>query len=238
VTHKLTDAWAVVGNAAGAVRMHPDETRFDTLTLDGSLGARWSGGKNAITVGGQLQSFELDWARYRETKGVIAQWQYNLDERRQASLFGQHSQLRYPTQSIRNADRDVIGVAYGHVFTTRYTPVVFTSAYGGEERELAADVPHLGHRLWGVRVGAQLRLGSGWGLLGSASYEERRYGGPEPIFLVSRKDRQSDVSAGVSYLLRANTVVLAQLAHTDNRSNVVIDDFARTVASLSVRFNF
>ena len=238
VTHKLTDAWSVVGAAAGAVRMHSDEKNFDQITLDGSLGARWSSGKEAITVAGQVQSFELDWARYRETTGAVAQWQHSYDERRQASVFGQYSELRYPTQSIRNADREVQGVAYGKAFDVTYTPVVFTSAYAGRERELAAGVPHLGHKLWGARLGGQLRLGGGWSLIASAAYEERRYGGPEPFFLVTRKDRQADLSAGVGYLLRPNTTVLAQLAHTDNRSNVEINKFDRTVASLSVRFNF
>jgi tetratricopeptide (TPR) repeat protein len=238
LTHKLNEAWSVVGNAAGAVRLHADETRFDQLILDGTLGARWSGGKEAFTLAGQLQSFELDWARYRETTGAVAQWQHSYDERRQASLFGQYSQLRYPGQSIRDANREVLGMAYGKAFTVTYTPVLFTSAYVGRERELASGVPHLGHELFGARLGGQLRLGSGWSVLGSAAYEERHYGGPEPFFLRTRKDKQLDLSAGVSYLLRANTTVLAQLAHTDNRSNIPINEFDRTVGTVSVRFNF
>ena len=238
VTHKLTDVWSLVGNAAGSVRKHSDESRFDQLTLDASAGARWARGKNAITVGGQFQSFELDWARYRETTGAVAQWQHSYDERRQVSLFGQHAQLRYPTQGIRDADRDVIGVAYGQALTLAYSPVVFGSAYAGRERERASGVPQLGHELWGARLGGQLRLGGGWSLIGGAAYEERRYGGPEPLFLATRKDRQTDLSAGVSYLLRANTTVLAQLAHIDNRSNLPINKFERTVATVSLRFNF
>lgn len=238
VTHKLTDLWALVGNAGAAARVHPEENRFDQITLDASLGARWSRGKNAVTLGGQLQSFELDYERYRETTGLVAQWQHSYDERRQGSLFGQYSQLRYPAQSIRDADREVLGVAYGRAFSVRYAPVVFGSAYFGRERELASGVPHLGHELWGIRLGGQLRLGNGWGVLGSAAYEERRYGGPEPVFLDTRKDRQSDLSAGVTYLLRANITVLAQLAHTDNRSNVPLNKFDRTGATVSLRFNF
>jgi tetratricopeptide (TPR) repeat protein len=238
VTHKLDESWAVLGAANGAARMPFENTRFDQMILDGSLGARWSRGKEAITLGGQLQTFEVDWARYRDTTGAVLQWQHSYDERHQASLFGQYAQLRYPSQSIRDADRTVLGAAYGKVFTTAYAPVLFTSAYLGEEKERAAGVPHLGHDLWGARIGGQLRLGSGWGVIGSAAYEERRYGGPEPFFLDTRKDRQFDLTAGVSYLLRANTIVLAQVAYTDNRSNIPLFAFDRTVTSLSVRFNF
>jgi hypothetical protein len=70
------------------------------------------------------------------------------------------------------------------------------------------------------------------------SHEERRYGGPDPLFLATRRDRQTDVIAGLAYLLRANTTVLAQLAHTENRSNVPINGFDRSVATVSVRFAF
>ena len=238
LTHKLTDVWALVGNAGATVRAHADEDRFDQRTLDASLGARWLRGKDALTLGAQLQSFELDYARYRDTKGLVAQWQHAYDERRQASVFAQYSQLRYPAQSIRDADREVIGVAYGRAFDVRYAPVAFGSAYVGREDERATGVPNLGHKLWGARIGGQLALGNGWGLLGALAYEERRYGGPEPIFLETRKDRQTDLSAGVTYLLRANTTVLTQLARTGNRSNVPINQFDRSVAAVSVRFTF
>jgi predicted porin len=116
--------------------------------------------------------------------------------------------------------------------------VLFTTLYFGEERERASGVPHLGHELWGVRAGGQLRLGQGWSVFGNASYEERSYGGAEPVLLATRKDKQMDLAAGVSYLLRPNTTLIGQLAYTDNNSNIVLYEFDRTVATLSVRFNF
>lgn len=238
VTHKLNENWALVGAASGSARLHRDENRFDPLTLDGSAGARWSRERDAVTVGAQVQSFELDDARFRETKGLVAQWQHSYDERRQASVFGQYSELRYPAQVIRDADRSVLGVAYGRAFAVRYAPVLFGSAYTGTERERASGVPHLGHDLWGARLGAELRLGGGLGVLVSASHEQRRYGGTEPLFAAARKDRQTDLSLGVSYLLRARTTLLAQLAQIDNRSNIPIHAFDRTVGTLSVRLAF
>ena len=238
VTHKLSDSWALVGSAAGSARLHPDENRFDQRALDASAAARWSSERDAVTLGGQLQSLELDYARYRETKGLVAQWQHSYSEGRQASLFGQYAGLRYPTQRIRDAERSVLGAAYARVFSVRYTPVVFGSAYAGRERERSAGRPHLGHELWGVRLGGQLRLSRGWEVIASAAYEERRYGGPEPFFSDTRRDRQTDLRLGISYLLRANTTLLAQLARTDNRSNLPLSRFERDVATVSVRFAF
>jgi hypothetical protein len=238
MTHKLTDAWALVGGASGVARLQESENQFDQATLDASLAARWSHGQDAITLGGQLQSFQLDYARYRDVAGVVAQWQHSYDEYRQVSLFGQHARLRYPTQGVRDADRDVVGVAYGRAFTVRYSPVLFASAYAGRERELASDFPQLGYDLWGVRAGGQIVLGKGWSILATAAYEQRDYGGPEPVFAETRKDRQTDLSAGVGYLLRAHTTLTAQVAYTDNRSNIPISKFDRTVAGISLRFTF
>ncbi len=237
-TRKLSEDWSLVGAAAGAWRLNHDEDRFDTATADASLGARWARGKEAFTLGGQLQDFEINSTRFRETRGLVAQWQHSYDERRQATLYGQHAQLRYPTQTVRNADRDIVGVAYAQAFAGTYSPMLFASAYGGREKERMDGVPYLGHEPWGLRLGGQLRLGGGWSAFGTAICEERRYGGPQPSFLITRKDRQADLNAGVSYLFRPGTTFIAQVAHTDNRSNFELARFRRTVGTLSIRFTF
>jgi tetratricopeptide (TPR) repeat protein len=237
-TRKLSQPWSMVGGVAAATRMNTDATRFNTDTADGNLGLRYSSGLNAFTLGAQAQYFAIDANRYRDTTGVVAQWQHSFDERTQATLFGQHAQLRYATQPVRDADRSIIGVAYAQAFSGEFSPAFFASLYGGEEKEVDAAFPHLGHKPVGVRLGGQLRLGGGWSLFGSASYEQRKYGGTEPLFLVTREDKQTDINAGLSYLWRPGTTVLTQVTHTDNQSNVALNDFDRTVFSMSLRFNF
>ena len=238
VTHKLSPAWALVGAASGAMKINADEGAFDTITADGSIGGRWTHNKEAVTVGLQAQHFEVDFTRFRETHGVVAQWQHNYHERRQATVFGQFSKLTYPTQGIRDADRQVVGIAYGQALTGTYSPVMFGSAYAGTEREEAAGVPHLGHDLVGIRLGGQLRLATGWAAFASAAHERREYGGPEPLFAVTREDRQYDLAAGITHTLRPGTTLVMQLSHTRNDSNVAINDFDRTIAAVTLRFNF
>ena len=238
LTHKLTREWAVVGGLAAAAKLNTHEDTFNTLNIDGNIGARWSRGNEAITVGVQGQDFELDNARYRETKGLIAQWQHSLDERRQATVYGQFADLHYPTQDIRDANRNVLGVAYGQVFSGAYTPVLFTSAYVGQEKEKADGVPHLGNDLYGVRIGGQVRLSLGFTAFGTLAYEHREYGGPDPLFLVTRVDKQADAILGLSYLLRPATTLIAQYAYTNNDSNIQINTFTRNVGTISLRFNF
>jgi len=238
LTHKVSREWALVGSAAGAQKWNTHADQFDTLTLDGTLGARWSAGDNAVTLAGQFQDFELDNRRYRETKGGIAQWQHNLDARSQMTLYGQYADLHYPTQDIRDANRSVVGAAYGKVFSGAYSPVLFLSAYGGTEKPKADNVPHLGDDLYGARLGGQLRLALGWTTFGNVAYEHRKYGGPDPTFLETREDNQTDASVGVAYLVRPAMTLVGQVAYTSNDSNIQLNKFNRTVSTISLRWSF
>jgi tetratricopeptide (TPR) repeat protein len=237
-TRKLGLAWSIVGGVAGNLRQNQSEGQFNSDNLDASLGVRHTRGLNAITLGAQGQSFSVDTDTYRTSSGVVAQWQHSFDERTQATLYGQHLALRYDTQPVRDADRSVVGFAFAKAFSGEHAPAMFFSVYGGEEKELDELFPHLGHELVGVRVGVQWRLGGPWSAFGLASYEQREYGGIEPLFLVTREDEQTDVSAGLSYLWRSGVTLRLQISHTENSSNVALNDFDRTVVSTAVRFNF
>ena len=237
-TRKLSQPWSLVGGIAAYLRRNTDATIFNTDSVDGNIGVRYTRGLDAFTLGVQAQYYAVDTARYREALGAVAQWQHAFDERTQASLFGQHVQLRYASQPVRDADRSIIGVAYAQAFSGEYSPAVFGSIYGGQEVALDPAYPQLGHTPVGVRAGGQLRLGGGWTAFGSASYERRQYDGPEPLFLIVREDRQTDVLAGIGYLVRPGITVLAQVAYTDNSSNIPLNDFDRVISSMTLRFNF
>ena len=238
-TRKLNDRWSMVGGVAGNAKMNRHEDQFDTATLDGNLGVRWAADNDALTFATQLESFEVDNSRYRDSRGLIGQWQHNLDERRQVTGYVQYAQLRYPTQSIRDANRGIAGVAYAQAFSSRTSPVLFLSAYGGREKEIAEGHPELGHEPAGIRIGGQFKPIEGWTVFGGVNYEERRYGGPESFFGgVTRKDKQTDVRLGASYLMRAGTTLIVQASNTDNRSNIDLYKFRRTLGTVSVRFDF
>ncbi len=237
-TRKLNLSWSLVGNFGGVFRQNLSREEFNTDTVDASLGVRFARGLNAITVGLQGQYFGVAADSYRNTGGVIAQWQHNYDERTQSSLFVQHAALRYETQPVRDADRSILGAAYAKVFTGEYSPAIFFSVYGGQEKEVDSAFPHLGHKPVGVRLGGQLRLGGGWSAFGSLFHEQRKYRGVDPLFLVVRKDKQMEARLGTSYLWRSGTTLRLEVAHTVNDSNIVLSDYDRTVVTVSTRFNF
>ena len=72
----------------------------------------------------------------------------------------------------------------------------------------------------------------------AASYEERRYGGPDPLFLVTRNDNQYDARLGITYTPAKLWSVTPQVSYTRNDSNVIINRFDRVQALVTVRRDF
>jgi outer membrane protein len=156
----------------------------------------------------------------------------------QVSSYLQYTDLKYPDQSVRNADRYVLGAAYASVLGGDYTPAVYVGGYGGAEKEKQAGVPYLGDKLYGVRLGGELSVFAQTKLFGSLSVESRRYGGDDPFFLVTRKDTQSDLNVGVNYVLAKLWTFTPQFSYTRNQSNIIITDYKRSMFSIGLRRDF
>ena len=152
------------------------------------------------------------------------------------AAFLQYSNLYYPNQRLRDADRWVLGGALGHGFGNGLTG--YAGLYAGTEREQAAGVPHLGHRLAGLRLGGEWALTGAAALFANLSYEHRRYGGTEPLFLVGRRDDQWNVQVGANITLARNWLLTPQVSVIRNDSNVALYDYNRRVASVNLRRDF
>lgn len=238
VRHPLSPEWAVFGGASFNQRINSSKDVFETKGMDGNLGVNLTKGDDNYSAAVQLQSFSVDNNRYRDAAGLTAQWMRNLDNSSQASAYIQYTDLSYPGQDVRNADRYVLGGAYARALGGEYTPVVYVGGYVGEESEQKANVPYLGHQLYGVRVGGEMKYNPQTTLFASASLEERSYGGQDPLFLVGRKDTQTDLRVGVSYIPAQHWTITPQLSYTRNDSNIIINEYDRTVFSITLRRDF
>jgi tetratricopeptide (TPR) repeat protein len=238
VVHGFTPEWAVVAGAAVNGKFNTHQSDFSTGTVDGNLGLRWSRGKEAISAGYQGQDFRVDNDSFRISNGVVGQWQHSYSEYSQVSLFVQEANLAYPGQSIRDARRTIVGVAFGYGWDTPSKPVVFGSLYGGNEKDKDAGFQYLGHKPVGVRFGGQASVTDRSVLFGLLSYERRVYGGDNPNFLVTRRDNQVDLRLGMNYVLSPSWLLVPQVAYTDNRSNTELNKYNRTVISLTLRKTF
>jgi tetratricopeptide (TPR) repeat protein len=239
-THPISQNISLFGAVKGYqhINLKSEAEQFDTSTIDASLGASIKNNRDLYTVAIQDNDFSLNSDGYRRAYGLIGQWQRTIDNSNQVSAFLQASRLEYPKQSIRDADRYVAGVGYGHAFSGDYLPVLFVSGYLGTEDERHSGVPQLGNDLYGVRVGGQLTYNPKTIVSGSASYEHRDYGGQEPLWLVSRTDKQFDASIGVKYMPASFFSINPQFSYTHNDSTVPIDNYNRYTFSVTLRRDF
>ncbi len=238
VRHALSSDWSMFGGASFDQRMNSTQHIFNTGAINGNVGLNLTKARDSYSAALQLQSFSVDNKRYRDGAGMTMQWQRDLENSSQFSSYIQYTNLKYPDQSVRDANRYVLGMAYASVLGGSYTPAVYLGLYAGEEKEKQSGVPYLGQKLYGVRTGGEQSIAAQAKLFGSVSIESRHYGGDDPFFLVTRKDTQADLNMGVKFVMRKLWTLTPQLAYTMNQSNIVINEYKRTVLSISLRRDF
>ncbi len=240
-THPFSKRLSVFGGVAYQNRSNVNETDFSTYYYDANLGIAYRRDRNTFTLGAQYNSFYVDNPQlysdaYRNASGLTGQWQHDFDSRNQVSFFVQYSNLEYPSQEIRNADRYVGGAGYAHAFG-RGAFITYLGLYGGVEDEKEDGVPQLGHDLYGARVGLQWNVVEKFALFFNGSAERREYGGPDPFFLVDREDDQYNASAGLIFVPVKGMRITPQASWTDNQSNIGINEFDRIVYQVTLRYD-
>lgn len=230
---------ALIGNLNASNKFNWKQDDFNLGYLDYSIGAKYKKFEHAFTLLAQDGRTYVGEDAFRRAYGLTAQWQYDVNQSNQLSAYIQQTRLAYyQNQSIRDADRFVGGLSYAHVFSGDLTPVVYISVYAGNEDERESNVPFLGHDLYGIRVGTQMTLKPNLVMYANAAYEKREYGGDDPIFLTQREDRQHDFSIGARYFPNKSWVIKPQISYIDTESNIVINEFDRLLASISIRRDF
>lgn len=238
VRHPYSAEWALNANADIHQRGYRDVSEYNLGALDAALGLTRTIGVDQFTGALQYQKLNLDHSSYRQTYGVLGQWQHNIDDQRQTTLYGQIMRLDYDTQAIRNANRYVVGTAYSQVFDGKYLPIVYGGAYLGAEQPLASGVSNLKNDFVGARIGGQLSLSTRMTVSANASFEDRRYDGEEPGFLKRRADLQTDLSVALAYIPTRDWLIRPEISYTRNASNIPFNDFSRVQYLVTVRRNF
>ncbi len=239
IQHPVSKQLSLFGGLAYQNRTNLNETKFSTYYYDANLGLSYRWDRDTFTLAAQYNSFWVDDTQlyndaYRNASGVTGQWQHDFDSRNQISVFLQYSDLTYPDQEIRDANRYIGGVGYAHAFS-RGTFITYVGLYGGAEKEKAENVPQLGNDIYGARLGAQWNLNEKYSLFANASGERRKYGGPDPFFLVDRKDTQYSASGGLIFVPKKNLRIMPQVSWTDNKSNIDINQFDRVIYQIILR---
>jgi hypothetical protein len=236
--YRISSEWALLGSATAYERYDISESQFNIGTLTGDGGVSWRRDKQEVVGLLQFQEYDVGFNAFRRANGGTLQWRYNLTPDSQMTLYGQHARLVYPGQRERDTVRDVLGGAWAKSFAGSLTPTIYVGAYSGHEQETHGDFGFYGSTVNGIRAGGQVTLTPKMIAFVSTSYEDRKYHAPDPLFLDTRHDQQTDYRVGMNYVVGRNWTLTPSVAYTDNRSNIVIDQYSRWVISVTARVDF
>lgn len=236
--YPLSDPVDFIGGANIGRRQILSDSEFTTDSLDGYAGLSYTQNKDVFTGALQAETYRVDNDTFRNALGFVGGWNRDINSRTRASAFVQLIRLDYPAQDVRDANRYVGGVGVSHAYVHPRAPIVYASAYGGVEDERESGVPHLGHDLFGFRLGGQFNLLPKTQGFGAVNAEFRNYGGRDPFFLKSRDDTRVEVKAGLNYRPDREWSVTPQLSYVTNDSNVVLYDYDRVIFAVIVRKEF
>ena len=216
-----------------------DESQFSYHMLDGNLGTNYllSGGQIGAKLA--LQKMWLDGNAYRDVVGLSSQYQRDIGLTGQLACFLQANRMRYDSQSDRDADRLTGGAAWSQGFDGSYSPVVYTSAYTGNEKTdgKGPNATQYANDFFGLRAGGTLSLSNRLRLNGSLSHESRSYDTPQVTAKIVRDDKQTDLNLGLAWRIKPTLTLQPAYTYTQNKSNIVIYDFDRHVISLDLRYD-
>jgi tetratricopeptide (TPR) repeat protein len=230
--------WSLIGSFSGNGRGNQTSANsvFNNLQFDGNFGASYRYDKHEFSGVVQAGSFDLNGSRARNQAGVVGEWAFKIDGVRQISSYLQWGTLSYPGQAVRDVNRGVIGTSYAHSFSNEF--LGYAGVYVGSEKEKNSAFPQVGHKLYGARVGAQQEITPFVAAFANLSFENRKFNGADPLFLVTRNDDQFNLNLGLNWVPAKLWRVTPQLSLTSVKSNVAISDFKRDMFSITVRRDF
>ena len=233
----IDSRWSLIGNFATNFRWNADPASgLNSLRNDLSAGASYREERNEYALVVQAGSYDVGGSSARNLTGLVGEWTHRFDGFRQFGTYFQTSRLSYPGQSLRDAQRNVLGVSYAHL--SRNGLLGYAGAYTGSENEFAAGNPHLGHRFVGLRLGVQNPFSDTLSAFATLGYEKRDFGGPDPFFLVNRSDIQTNLNIGLNWIPAKAWRVTPQVAYTKTQSNIAINEYDALQIGVTVRREF
>ncbi len=233
----LAPRWSLLGSANASIRKHGNSaSAFNVDQVDGSAGLTYRLERNEFSSVLNLGQTSIGGSTLRQITGLTGEWTHRPDGTRQWGTYLQLADLDYPSQPLRDARRAVLGTSYAQQLSSGM--IYYAGGYLGQENVNNALVPHLGHKLTGLRAGLQMPINAQWSLFSSASVERRRYGGIDPLFFITRRDTQLDLSLGAAWKMSANWSIKPLINFNRSNSNIIVNDSSKTSVSVTARREF
>lgn len=215
------------------------DRQFDQTNLAAFGGVSVIKDRDLFRANVSYSTMEVDYTRFRHVAALGGEWHRQLDERNTVSGFLQYARLDYPSSPVRDADFYAIGTGWRHTIQHRLQPILQLQALAGREKnDFSPERRDLSRDLVTLRAGVSLTPAPKWGLSAGANYTKSRFKGPDALFNATRDDDFVGLDAAISYRWSKKLTVKGEYAYTDNRSNLALYQYDRSVIAVKVRYEF
>lgn len=239
LTHGLAFDKKLIVDLNASYRANGDHDQFNQALAGANIGfAQRTPDHGTFAITAQLQSYWVDDEAYRYTYGALGQWSYRTRGNTDLALYLQYAKLNYPNNSVQNAHRYTAGATIGQPLAGASEPYVYAGAYAGYEKLTDSAFDHLTYGFGGLRAGAEMTLMPKLRGYAVAAVEVSEYKDADPLFLEERSVVRADATAGLRYALRDGLTLGGEVSYTRSDSNIVLYEYDRVVASVSLSLDF
>ncbi len=228
---------AFFGGADFRQRAHDDADALDARHIDLRAGLQSRlDARDSVRFTLRQQHDELDHESYRRVRGMAAEWARLRGERSRFSLAAQGQRIRYLQPDVAASSSQLMALAASGAWLVdpASRKLVVAGAYVGHDNAISGRADG-DRRLAGLSLALQRRLGGRVEGYASGSILYSDYQDTNPDFAVKRRDRQVDLALGLAWHFAGDWSLRPQLAYTRSYSNIQLNDYERTEASLTLR---
>ena len=223
----------------GKFQSNQFDRQFDQSNLSAHAGVSVIKDRDLYRANVSYSTMSVDYRRFRNVAAFGGEWHRQLDELNTVSAFMQLARLDYPTSAVRDADFYAFGAGWRRAFLHPLQPIFQLQGLVGTERNDDSPVRNdLSRNLYTLRAGVSLTPAPKWGLSAGANYTNSRFKGPDPLFAARRDDDFIGLDAGLSYRWDKQLTLKAEYAWSDNRSNLALYKYDRSVIAVKLRYEF
>lgn len=238
ITMPVAPGVSVLGGASIDSKLNQSAKSFDMETVSALGGVSVRRGKEVFRFTGAENSLAVGHNHFLDITGITGEWLHPLDETQTVNGFIQHANLDYyGSNQVRDTRLVGVGGAYRKAFAVNWQPVLTTTMSYSDERNLHSR-PDLGRDMLGVTLGIAASPHPQWNISAGYSYQQSHYGGADITTNVTRHDENHTLNLGAVYFYDRNISIRGEIAVSDNKSNLALFRYQRTVGSINLRYDF
>jgi hypothetical protein len=241
VTSPMSKNLSFFGSLSGTRQDNFDSRDSDTASVTGLGGLSYASGNNEYRASIQGQDYRVGHTPYRDLWAGTLEWRHFLSNTTRFNAYFQGSLMEYDDNPNRDSKQGMLGIGILNAMENDGSKLFFGSVYGGMERSQEDNATAeilVDKDIFGVRGGFIFTLAPDVNLTLSGQAQRSNYREEDVIFSVERMDDYYNASGSLTWQFHKNWSVRGEVSYSDNRSNIEIYSYDRTVASLFLRADY